>query len=72
MCHHHVGNIGILGLDRNGKNHIKYHWEDLQTKHKYRSNCWPIFSEELMKAIKTIIKTFEKNKKVKMKIFNRI
>ena len=63
--HHHVGNIGILGLDRNGEE--SYHISlggSADVKTSIGKIVGPSFSEkELIKAIQTIIKTFERNKK---------
>ena len=76
--HHHVGNIGILGLDRNGEESYQI---SLGGSADENTNVGqivgPSFPEkELMKAITTIIKTFENNKKTKnenfLTVFNRI
>ena len=76
--HHHVGNIGILGLDRNGEESYQI---SLGGSANENTNIGqivgPSFPEkELMNAIKTIVKTFENNKKAKnedfLTVFNRI
>ena len=66
--HHHVGNIGILGLDRNGESYQISLGGSADEKTSWR-NCWTIiFRKKLIKAIKTILKTFERKQKIKMKI----
>ena len=75
--HHHVGNIGILGLDRNGEESYQISLGgSADEKTSIGEIVGPSFSEkELINAIKTIIKTFEKNKKKNedfLSVFNRI
>ena len=75
--HHHVGNIGILGLDRNGEESYQISLGgSADEKTRIGEIVGPSFSEkELINAIKTIIKTFEKNKKKNedfLSVFNRI
>ena len=65
--HHHVGNIGILGLDRNGEESYQI---SLGGSANENTNIGqivgPSFPEkELMNAIKTIIKTYENNIRIK-------
>ena len=76
--HHHVGNIGILGLDKNGEESYQI---SLGGSSDERTNIGqivgPSFPEnKLIKAINTILKTFENNKKNKkedfLSVFNRI
>ena len=76
--HHHVGNIGILGLDRNGEESYQISLGgSADEKTSIGQIVGPSFPEKkLIKAIKTIIKTFEVNKKTKnedfLSVFNRI
>ena len=75
--HHHVGNIGILGLERNGEESYQISLGgSADEKTSIGEIVGPSFSEkELINAIKTIIKTFEKNKKKNedfLSVFNRI
>ncbi len=63
--HHHVGNIGILGLDRNGE---EFYQITLGGSAKEDAAIGqiigPSFSEKkLISAIRRIIKTYRKNKK---------
>ena len=76
--HHHVGNIGILGLDKNGEESYQI---TLGGSAKEDATIGkivgPSFSENnLIKAIEKIIKTFEKNKNEKdedfLSVFRRI
>ncbi len=62
--HHHVGNIGILGLDRNGQEFYQ-----ITLGGSARENAsigqivGPSFSEkDLMGAIEKILQTYEKNR----------
>ena len=76
--HHHVGNIGILGLDRNGEESYQISLGgSADEKTRIGEIVGPSFPEKkLIKAIKTILKTFESNKKNKnedfLSVFNRI
>jgi len=75
--HHHVGNIGILGLDRNGEESYQISLGgSADEKTSIGKIVGPSFSEkELIKAIQTIIKTFERNKKNNedfLSVFNRV
>ena len=75
--HHHVGNIGILGLERNGEESYQISLGgSADEKTSIGEIVGPSFSEkELINAIKTIINTFEKNKKKNedfLSVFNRI
>ena len=76
--HHHVGNIGILGLDKNGEESYQ-----ITLGGSARENAsigqivGPSFPEnELIKAIQIILKTYENNKIKKnedfLSVFNRI
>lgn len=62
--HHHVGNIGILGLDRNGK---EFYQITLGGSSKQDASIGQIVgpsfsSENLIIAIKKILQTYQKNK----------
>ncbi len=62
--HHHVGNIGILGLDRNGE---EFYQITLGGSSKQDASIGqivgPSFSKNnLIKALEKILKTYEKNK----------
>ncbi len=76
--HHHVGNIGILGLDRNGEESYQITLGGTATENaKIGEIVGPSFPEkELMKALETILKTYKKNKVSEdedfLKVFNRI
>ncbi|MAI29292.1 MAG: sulfite reductase [Rickettsiales bacterium] len=76
--HHHVGNIGILGLDRNGEESYQITLGGSATENaKIGEIVGPSFPEkELMKALETILKTYKKNKVSEdedfLKVFNRI
>ncbi len=76
--HHHVGNIGILGLDKNGEESYQ-----ITLGGSARENAsigqivGPSFPEkELINAIQIILKTYENNKIKKnedfLTVFNRI
>ena len=62
--HHHVGNIGILGLDRNGEESYQITLGGSATENSTIGQIvGPSFSEnELLNALKKIIKTYEKNR----------
>ena len=62
--HHHVGNIGILGLDKNGEESYQITLGGSATEDSNIGKIiGPSFSEgELMEAIKTILNTFEKHR----------
>jgi len=62
--HHHVGNIGILGLDKNGEESYQISLGgSADEKTKIGQIVGPSFPEKkLINAIKTIIKTYEKNR----------
>ncbi len=76
--HHHVGNIGILGLDKNGEESYQISLGgSADEKTKIGQIVGPSFTEKkLIKAIKTIIKTYEDNRlNVEddfISVFNRI
>ena len=76
--HHHVGNIGILGLDKNGEESYQITLGGSATENASIGEIvGPSFPEsELMKALETILKTYEKNRVSKdedfLKVFNRI
>ena len=76
--HHHVGNIGILGLDRNGE---EFYQITLGGSAKEDASIGeivgPSFPEnKLIDAINTILNTYKKNKKNKsesfLSVFRRI
>ncbi len=76
--HHHVGNIGILGLDRNGK---EFYQITLGGSSKQDASIGQIVgpsfsSENLIIAIKKILQTYQKNKSSDkddfMTVFRRI
>ena len=62
--HHHVGNIGILGLDKKGEESYQITLGGSATEDSNIGKIiGPSFSEsELMEAIKTILNTFEKHR----------
>jgi sulfite reductase (NADPH) hemoprotein beta-component len=62
--HHHVGNIGILGLDKNGEESYQISLGgSADEKTKIGQIVGPSFTEKkLISAIKTIIKTYEDNR----------
>ena len=62
--HHHVGNIGILGLDKNGEESYQISLGgSADEKTKIGQIVGPSFTEKkLMSAIETIIKTYEDNR----------
>ena len=62
--HHHVGNIGILGLDRNGEESYQISLGgSADEKTKIGQIVGPSFTEsKLINALKTIIKTYEDNR----------
>jgi len=62
--HHHVGNIGILGLDRNGEESYQITLGGSATENSTIGQIVaPSFSEnELLYALKKIIETYEKNR----------
>ncbi|MAZ46573.1 MAG: sulfite reductase [Rickettsiales bacterium] len=76
--HHHVGNIGILGLDKNGEESYQITLGGSATENASIGEIvGPSFPEsKLMNALKTILKTYEKNRISKdedfLKVFNRI
>ena len=75
--HHHVGNIGILGLDRKGEESYQI---TLGGSAKLDATVGqivgPSFSESnLLEAIETIIETYKRNKRKNedfLKVFRRI
>ena len=69
--HHHVGNIGILGLDKNGEESYQITLGGSATENASIGEIvGPSFPEnELLDAIKKILITYQKNKKMKMKTF---
>ncbi len=76
--HHHVGNIGILGLDRNGQ---EFYQITLGGSAKEDASIGeivgPSFPEsKLIDAINTILNTYKKNKKKKtedfLSVFRRV
>ncbi len=76
--HHHVGNIGILGLDKKGEESYQITLGGTATENaKIGEIIGPSFSEnELMNALEKILETYEKNK-IKdeeefLEVFNRI
>ena len=76
--HHHVGNIGILGLDKNGEESYQITLGGSATENASIGEIvGPSFSEnELMDALNTILKTYKKNRISEdedfLKVFNRI
>ena len=62
--HHHVGNIGILGLDKNGEESYQITLGGSATENASIGEIvGPSFSEnELMDALNTILKTYKKNR----------
>ena len=76
--HHHVGNIGILGLDKNGEESYQITLGGSATENASIGEIvGPSFPEsELMDALNTILKTYKKNRISEdedfLKVFNRI
>ena len=76
--HHHVGNIGILGLDKNGEESYQVTLGGSATEDASIGEIvGPSFPEnKLMNALQTILKTYEKNRVSEnedfLKVFNRI
>ena len=76
--HHHVGNIGILGLDKNGEESYQVTLGGSATEDASIGEIvGPSFPEnKLMNALQIILKTYEKNRVSKnedfLKVFNRI
>ena len=76
--HHHVGNIGILGLDKNGEESYQITLGGSATENASIGEIvGPSFAEsELMGALNTILKTYKKNRISEdedfLKVFNRI
>ena len=75
--HHHVGNIGILGLDKNGEESYQITLGGSATeKASIGQIVGPSFStENLIPAIERILKTYEENKKKNenfLSAFNRL
>ena len=76
--HHHVGNIGILGLDRKGEEFYQITLGGAANENAaIGSIVGPSFSEEdLIPAIENIIQTYKKNRINKdddfINVFNRI
>ena len=76
--HHHVGNIGILGLDKNGEESYQITLGGSATENASIGEIvGPSFPEnKLMNALETILKTYEKNRVSEnedfLKVFNRI
>ena len=76
--HHHVGNIGILGLDKNGEESYQVTLGGSATENaRIGEIVGPSFPEnKLMNALQTILKTYEKNRISEnedfLKVFNRI
>jgi len=76
--HHHVGNIGILGLDKNGEESYQVTLGGSATENASIGEIvGPSFPEnKLMNALQTILKTYEKNRVSEnedfLKVFNRI
>ena len=62
--HHHVGNIGILGLDKNGEESYQITLGGSATENASIGEIvGPSFPEnKLMNALKTILKTYKKNR----------
>jgi len=76
--HHHVGNIGILGLDKNGEESYQITLGGSATENSSIGEIvGPSFPEsKLMNALETILKTYEKNRvsdeEEFLTVFNRI
>ena len=76
--HHHVGNIGILGLDRKGEESYQITLGGSSTENASIGEIiGPSFPEnKLMSALETILKTYKKNRVSEnedfLKVFNRI
>ena len=76
--HHHVGNIGILGLDKNGEESYQITLGGTATENaKIGEIIGPSFPEsELMNALEKILETYKKNKITDeeefLEVFNRI
>ena len=76
--HHHVGNIGILGLDKNGEESYQITLGGSATENASIGEIvGPSFPEnELLSAIKKILATYQKNKKNEdedfLSVFRRI
>ena len=76
--HHHVGNIGILGLDKNGEESYQITLGGSATENASIGEIvGPSFPEsELMDALNTILKTYKKYRISEdedfLKVFNRI
>ena len=76
--HHHVGNIGILGLDKNGEESYQITLGGSATENASIGEIvGPSFPEsELMGALNTILKTYKKYRISEdedfLKVFNRI
>ena len=76
--HHHVGNIGILGLDKNGEESYQITLGGSATENASIGEIiGPSFPEsKLIGALETILKTYKKNRVSKdedfLKVFNRI
>ena len=76
--HHHVGNIGILGLDRNGEEYYQISLGGSANEDaEIGQIIGPSFSEKnLINAIEKILNTYQKNKLNKsedfMSVFRRI
>ena len=76
--HHHVGNIGILGLDKNGEESYQITLGGSATENASIGEIiGPSFPEnKLMNALETILKTYKKNRistnEGFLKVFNRI
>ncbi len=76
--HHHVGNIGILGLDKNGEESYQITLGGSATENASIGEIiGPSFPEsKLIEALETILKTYKKNRLSKdedfLKVFNRI
>ena len=76
--HHHVGNIGILGLDKNGEESYQITLGGSATENASIGEIvGPSFPEsQLMGALNTILKTYKKHRISEdedfLKVFNRI
>ncbi len=76
--HHHVGNIGILGLDKNGEESYQITLGGSATENASIGEIvGPSFPEsQLMGALNTILKTYKKHRISQdedfLKVFNRI
>ena len=76
--HHHVGNIGILGLDKKGEESYQITLGGSATENASIGEIiGPSFPEnKLMSALETILKTYKKNRVSEnedfLKVFNRI